>query len=325
MTEKSVLLLDDDDHLLRHLGRALQAREWAVTVATTIAGAETVLDAVRPSVVVADAHLTPFRNAEGIELVRRVRKTRPWVRMAVISGDSSTEIERTALAAGADAYYLKPFELTSFLDRLESWVLAGDAERRRSAVSAKITVPTVSGTCSAAPSPTPPPQQSGPPVKRLRKILVVEDSQLLLMLYTQVLRRYREAGTEVLLAANGRKGLDALAAHSDVDLIILDITMPVMSGLEFLRLVKSEPRFSAIPVIIASSEGKVQDTRRGLAAGAVGYFIKPFDPADLHRMIDHVLHGGGSRLATPVVAPTYSRRASRSDAPKTDKPGGVTT
>ena len=324
MTEKSVLVLDDDEHLLRNLDHALRAREWAVTVATSVLAADTSLDEARPSVVVADVHLTPLHNAEGIEFVRRVKKTRPRIRVAVISGDDSPEIERAVLAGGADAFFLKPFELTSFLDRLESWVLSANPERGQENMSFASAVPAVSGTGSAAPSPTPIQEGSTADCKRLRKILVVEDSQLLLMLYRQVLRRYRDAGTEVLLAANGREGLDALGANSDVDLIILDINMPVISGLEFLRLVKGEPRFSAIPVIVASTDGKEHETRRGLALGAVGYVVKPFDPDDLHTMIKRVLQSSGGSISVPVVTAVTARRTSRSDAPKTDKPGGVT-
>jgi two-component system, chemotaxis family, chemotaxis protein CheY len=137
-----------------------------------------------------------------------------------------------------------------------------------------------------------------------RKILVIEDSTLLQKMYDLVFRRYRDEGTVILHAYNGREGLDALSANLDVDLIILDINMPVMSGLEFLRHAKQHALFSPIPVIIASTEGKEQDTMRGLQAGARGYIIKPFKPDDLFALIDRIVESRGKQASGNVVQPT---------------------
>jgi two-component system, chemotaxis family, chemotaxis protein CheY len=143
-----------------------------------------------------------------------------------------------------------------------------------------------------------------------RKILVIEDSELLQKMYELVFRRYRDEGTQILHALNGREGLDMLPANTDVDLIILDINMPVMSGLEFLRQLKQNAIFSAIPVIIASTEGKEHDTVRGLQAGARGYVVKPFQPDDLHALIERIVAAPGRPVSGAVVAPiTATRRA----------------
>jgi len=165
-----------------------------------------------------------------------------------------------------------------------------------------------------------PPGHDSPSRIHLKKILVVEDSVLLQMLYKLVLGRYRDAGTEILVVGDGRQGLDTLFANPDTELIILDIKMPVIGGLEFLRLVKREPRFSHIPVIIASSEGKEHDTRAGLDAGAAGYVIKPFNPDDLHGMIERVVEGKGHGIASRVVDAVTSKPASGAAAkrPKPD-------
>ena len=73
--------------------------------------------------------------------------------------------------------------------------------------------------------------------------------------------------------------------NPDVDVIILDINMPHMTGLEFLGQVKGKPEFAAIPVIIVSTEGKEEDVARGLQAGAVAYLKKPFQREDLLKII----------------------------------------
>ena len=123
----------------------------------------------------------------------------------------------------------------------------------------------------------------------IRKILVVEDSELLHRMYELILLPYRRNGSEVLHAYNGREGLNLLGSNPDVELIILDINMPVMSGLEFLRCLQAEDAFKNIPVIIVTTEGKEDDTIRGLKAGARGYVAKPFQAPDLYRIIERVL------------------------------------
>src|SRR5512147_1334427 len=105
----------------------------------------------------------------------------------------------------------------------------------------------------------------------LRKILIAEDSELLHRMYDVVFRQQRASGSELLHAYNGKEALTLLTQHPDVDLILLDINMPVMSGLEFLQHCRQEQVFRQIPVIVISTEGKKDDTVRALQAGARGY------------------------------------------------------
>src|SRR5882672_12321295 len=97
----------------------------------------------------------------------------------------------------------------------------------------------------------------------LRKILAVDDSALIHQLYK-------------------------LGQEEGIDLILLDINMPVMNGLEFLQRVQKEPAYQAIPVIIISTEGKEEDTIRGLKMGAKGYVKKPFQASELHGLIEKI-------------------------------------
>lgn len=119
----------------------------------------------------------------------------------------------------------------------------------------------------------------------LKKVLVIDDSALIHQMYKMVLMRYR---CEIVDAMNGQDGLDKLAQHQDVNLILLDINMPVMNGIEFIKKVNELDAYSAIPIIMVSTEGKEEDTLRGLALGAKGYVKKPFQPSDLHVIIEKV-------------------------------------
>jgi two-component system chemotaxis response regulator CheY len=116
----------------------------------------------------------------------------------------------------------------------------------------------------------------------LKKVLVVDDSALIHQMYKMVLMRYR---CEIIQALNGQDGLDKLEKNHDVSLMLVDINMPLMNGLEFIQKVKALEKYNNIPIIIVSTEGKEEDTKRGLALGAQGYVKKPFQPSDLHSLI----------------------------------------
>ncbi len=120
----------------------------------------------------------------------------------------------------------------------------------------------------------------------LRKILVVDDSALIHQMYRLVMSRYK---CEIVDAMNGQEALDLLALQNDVQLILLDINMPVMNGVQFLEKASALGITRRMPVIIISTEGKEEDTIRGLKLGAKGYLKKPFNPADLHDLIDKII------------------------------------
>jgi two-component system chemotaxis response regulator CheY len=109
-----------------------------------------------------------------------------------------------------------------------------------------------------------------------RKVLVVDDSKLMHKMYEVMLRQYG-----LVYALDGREALDRLRAHEDVDLVLLDINMPNMNGLEFLAQLRSEGAWSELPVIIISTEGREEDTARGIEAGANAYIKKPFHSEEI--------------------------------------------
>jgi two-component system chemotaxis response regulator CheY len=121
-------------------------------------------------------------------------------------------------------------------------------------------------------------------------VLAVDDSPVAL----HMLKVLLESGLRCrfLAADNGLTALGLLASVP-VDVILLDINMPVMNGFEFLQRMQEEPAYRSIPVIVISTEGKAQDFHRALAMGARAYLTKPFVPTQLVRLIDE--------LAPPTV------------------------
>ncbi|HEV2844635.1 MAG TPA: response regulator [Thermoanaerobaculia bacterium] len=113
-----------------------------------------------------------------------------------------------------------------------------------------------------------------------RKVLVVDDSKLMHKMYEVMLRQYA-----LVYASDGRQALDRLQEHADIDLVLLDINMPNMNGLEFLAQLRADASRSALPVIVISTEGREEDTNRGLEAGATAYIKKPFQTEEILAVI----------------------------------------
>jgi two-component system, chemotaxis family, chemotaxis protein CheY len=118
----------------------------------------------------------------------------------------------------------------------------------------------------------------------LRTVLIVDDSPLVQRMLQVLLARYR--GARVVTAADGSEALDLLGREPDVDLILLDINMPVMSGLELLVRLKRDPPYQAIPVIVVTTDGDEVSAHRCLEMGAEGFISKPVNASALYKLIE---------------------------------------
>jgi two-component system chemotaxis response regulator CheY len=102
---------------------------------------------------------------------------------------------------------------------------------------------------------------------------------------------------EVYEAANGIEAFAELAQH-DVAVVILDINMPVMNGVQFLTRMHDDPRLCNVPVVIASTEGSETRIQQLVANGARGYLRKPFHPEQLRDTLAPLI--GAREEETPV-------------------------
>jgi PAS domain S-box-containing protein len=108
------------------------------------------------------------------------------------------------------------------------------------------------------------------------KILIIDDDGMNREMLNSMLA---EHFGHFQFASNGREGLDLLAEHADVDLILLDLEMPVMDGREMLDILKKSPQFNLIPVIVVA--GNREDAVRALGNGADDFLTKPYDSVEL--------------------------------------------
>ncbi len=122
----------------------------------------------------------------------------------------------------------------------------------------------------------------------MKNVLIVEDSKAIRSMIRVALE---EMGDFFAIeAGNGFEALKTLPTRP-FDLIITDINMPDINGLELIGFVKSNPAYRNIPLIIVSTEKSEEDKKRGLALGASGYVVKPFKPQELLAAVQKALEG----------------------------------
>jgi two-component system, chemotaxis family, chemotaxis protein CheY len=117
-------------------------------------------------------------------------------------------------------------------------------------------------------------------------ILVVEDSPTMRQLISFAVKRI--PNSRVIEASDGVDALKKLASEK-VDLILADINMPVMDGLKLVSLVRGNPSFKHIPVIIVTTEGAEEDRKRALSIGANAYLPKPIQTQELLKLVNTYL------------------------------------
>lgn len=121
------------------------------------------------------------------------------------------------------------------------------------------------------------------------RILIVEDSPTMTQLYRMVLGTLENI--ELIFAADGIDALDRVAQEPGLDLMIVDINMPRMDGLEFLRRARDELDAGGIPAIVISTENELADREAAEKAGATAYLSKPWTPHELLDLVQPILRG----------------------------------
>jgi len=119
----------------------------------------------------------------------------------------------------------------------------------------------------------------------LKRIMTVEDSTSLREMVSFTLQ---DAGYDVVEAEDGQDALDKLAV-SGVDMVLTDMNMPNMNGVELTKSIRLDPSFKFIPVVFLTTESQLQKKQAAKNAGATGWIVKPFKPEQLVRVVKKVL------------------------------------
>ena len=120
----------------------------------------------------------------------------------------------------------------------------------------------------------------------MAKILAVDDSASMRQMVGFTLKG---AGHDVIEASDGAEALKAAKAQSGVDLVISDINMPNMDGIQLIKELRQLPSYKFTPILMLTTESGADKKSQGKAAGATGWIVKPFNPEQLLATIAKVL------------------------------------
>jgi two-component system chemotaxis response regulator CheY len=123
------------------------------------------------------------------------------------------------------------------------------------------------------------------------KVLVVDDSTAARLLIAEAVEESGRRHGRTILVTEAADAFEALRLlpREKFDLVLTDVNMPTLSGLELIRLIRSRPEQRGLPIVAISTEREAEDARRAKEAGADGYLGKPFEPATLDDLLEKVL------------------------------------
>ena len=198
----------------------------------------------------------------GFELLVHLRGERQYqdIPFMMVTAETDRDSVNDAVAAGVDEFLIKPFTPATLRDKVNRLM-----QRGRHQPNVTLHHKTLAGEQK---------EKTRPESGRKETILVVDDTPTNIDVISGVLSDdYR-----VLAATNGKIALKLAQAEPPPDLILLDIMMPEMDGMEVCRLLKDDPATENIPIIFLTAKTEVDDIAAGLDAGAVDYVTKPSHP-----------------------------------------------
>ncbi len=209
---------------------------------------------------VADAGATPYGlvlldwnmpGMNGVEVARRLRaEARPVPRIVVVTSAGQSEAETAFAGAEVHALVLKPVSATSLAAALNEIDSAPDRVE--------------------APPPALPAQQ----LQGLR-VLLVDDVSTNRLVASEILM---DQGARVDEAENGREAVDKVLQGGPWDVVLMDVQMPVMNGLDATRAIRADARFAALPIFAMTAFALDEERERCLQSGMDGFLTKPIDP-----------------------------------------------
>jgi len=279
MTGEPILIVDDNPANLKVARVALQGEGFDVRVAADGEEALSMLRSFRPRLILMDIQLP---GIDGLELTRRLKAsadTQDIIIVAVTAYAMKGDKEK-ALAAGCDGYITKPLDPIRLPDDVRDFI------GRASGVD----------TSAVAPPPV-----NAEPARSRPAILVIDDNSMSLKMIRLALEGY---GYEVVLAQDARTGIEKVTVWRP-DLIIQDLVLPDMDGLELVRRLRERLGNWPVPILCVSGLLSRLDEARAIKGGFAEVIVKPIDPLHLLEVVRFHLtvplrptsfEGGGRRI-----------------------------
>jgi two-component system, chemotaxis family, chemotaxis protein CheY len=123
----------------------------------------------------------------------------------------------------------------------------------------------------------------------MKKFLIVDDSATMRKIIMRVLRQADIQVGDVVEAGNGKEGLQALVSDPEIAMVLSDINMPEMNGIDFVKAIRTRRDRTSLPVIMISTEGGESMMQAAMDNGANGYVTKPFTPESIRSALEGFL------------------------------------
>jgi len=254
MSTKKILYVEDSDDIVYMLKLRLEREGYEVLIAVDGKEGIYLANNRNPDLILMDLELPVLDGWEASKHLKKDPNTKhiPIIALSarVMEGDRSRAID-----AGCDDFDSKPVDFDSLMKKIHSFL----------------------------PDESEPVNESKVVVDDQRKILIVDDDENIR--YTLLKYLKREGFTNLVMAENGKIALDKLN-DNDFDLVLLDLKMPVMDGIEALRDIKSDDNLRHIPVIMISAEDEIENVTQCIEIGAEGFLSKPFNSKLLRARIN---------------------------------------
>ncbi|MDH4185489.1 MAG: response regulator [Nitrospira sp.] len=273
------ILCVEDEQDTGDLMKAILEREGYVVIrATDGRQAIDVIDSIQPPSLILLDIVVPFAN--GFKLLAMLRQKQQWQQVPIImvSADSyPPDIQRT-MTGGATAYVVKKPGLHNLLEMVRHVLHGGPG-----------------------PKPEPEPASSPTPATRSSRayrpvVMIVEDHEDTASLLRLLLE---QEGYTVIRTADGESAHQLITSTAPPDMILLDLTLPTMSGLQLLQIIRMSPEWQWTPVLILTADNRVETITNAINLGATQYVQKPFVAAHLLQSV---------RQFTPAPQPGRERR-----------------
>jgi CheY-like chemotaxis protein len=262
-----ILSVDDSKTVQMALARLFGPFECELCEARNGADGLAVAAREKPDLIILDSNMPVM---DGVKMLQRLRGNAELKRTPVImlTSDSGSENIATVARLGVRDYVNKPFKddvLLAKVARVIPLVARAVTEEHRGTSKRRSTSQTERANGLAASAAT----------LQQASVLVVDDSRTMRLSMVGALK---DLGFyNIKEAKNGRQALE-LARSESFDLMLLDMEMPEMNGMEVLLALKNEPKLSGLPVIVISAADQVETAVKCIEAGAEDYLPKPFNP-----------------------------------------------
>ena len=300
MSKIKLLLVDDEEDYVKTMAERMEMRDVGSRVALTGEEALQMVEEDTPDVMVLDLRMP---GINGMEVLERVKQDHPHVQVIILTGHGSEKEEKEARRLGAFEYLQKPADTSQLLTTVRSaWAKGlkflkdsrdGFERTMTAAALAEGGLPEAARQKARAPAPSQANASVEPAADQAEtsgqalKVLFVDDEEDFVKTMAERMEM-RELGGEV--AFSGQQALQML--EDDVpDVMVLDLRMPGIDGMEVLRRVKKT--FPQIEVIIMTGHGSDKDEEEARRLGAFDYLRKP---VDIEHLMETVRNAGNARL-----------------------------